>query len=106
MMNFGTNADTICALSTANGMGAIAVVRVSGPQAIAVMNQVFSKDITQAESHTAHFGDYKPYLYYAIKSTEGNKNFDAVEVKSDKLLKKISSVDKRELDFAKNILRN
>ena len=55
-MNFGTNADTICALSTANGMGAIAVVRVSGPRAIAIVNAVFSKDITKVESHTAHFG--------------------------------------------------
>jgi tRNA modification GTPase len=58
-MNFGTNADTICALSTANGMGAIAVVRVSGPQAIAIVNAVFSKDITKVESHSAHFGVLK-----------------------------------------------
>jgi tRNA modification GTPase len=58
-MNFGTNADTICALSTANGMGAIAVVRVSGPQAISIVNSVFSKDITKVESHSAHFGVLK-----------------------------------------------
>lgn len=55
-MNFGTNADTICALSTASGMGAIAVVRVSGPKAIAIVNTVFSKNIADAASHTAHFG--------------------------------------------------
>jgi len=55
-MNFGINADTICALSTATGMGAIAVVRVSGPQSITIVNQIFSKDIAKAESHTAHFG--------------------------------------------------
>lgn len=58
-MNFGTNADTICALSTASGMGAIAVVRVSGSKAIAIVNQIFSKDISNAESHTAHFGILK-----------------------------------------------
>ncbi len=58
-MNFGTNADTICALSTASGMGAIAVVRVSGPKAKAIVNEVFSKDIAQVESHTAHFGVLK-----------------------------------------------
>lgn len=55
-MNFGPHADTICALSTANGMGAIAVVRVSGPRALAIVNAVFSKDIAYAASHTAHFG--------------------------------------------------
>ncbi len=58
-MNFGTNADTICALSTANGMGAIAVVRVSGPKALAIVNSVFSKNIAGAASHTAHFGVLK-----------------------------------------------
>jgi len=58
-MNFGTKADTICALSTANGMGAIAVVRVSGPLAIAIVNAVFSKNIADAASHTAHFGVLK-----------------------------------------------
>lgn len=58
-MNFGTNADTICALSTASGMGAIAVVRVSGTKAIAIVNEIFSKDISNAESHSAHFGVLK-----------------------------------------------
>lgn len=58
-MNFGPHADTICALSTANGMGAIAVVRVSGPQALAIVNAVFSKNITDSASHTAHFGVLK-----------------------------------------------
>ena len=58
-MNFGPHADTICALSTANGMGAIAVVRVSGPKALAIVNLVFSKNITNAASHTAHFGVLK-----------------------------------------------
>lgn len=58
-MNFGPHADTICALSTANGMGAIAVVRVSGPKALAIVNTVFSKNIADAASHTAHFGVLK-----------------------------------------------
>lgn len=56
MMNFGEHADTICALSTPNGMGAIAVIRISGPKAINLVGSVFSKNIAQATSHTAHFG--------------------------------------------------
>lgn len=48
--------DTICALSTAPGMGAIAVIRVSGPEAIALVNRLFSKDLGEAASHTAHYG--------------------------------------------------
>lgn len=49
-------ADTICALSTANGMGAIAVIRVSGKEALTITSAIFSKDLTTKESHTAHFG--------------------------------------------------
>ena len=35
--------DTICALSTANGMGAIAMIRVSGERAFEIVSSVFSK---------------------------------------------------------------
>ena len=37
--------DTICALSTANGIGAIAVIRVSGEQALEIVSSIFSKDL-------------------------------------------------------------
>ncbi|PKR80370.1 tRNA uridine-5-carboxymethylaminomethyl(34) synthesis GTPase MnmE [Brumimicrobium salinarum] len=48
--------DTICALSTANGVGAIAVIRVSGDEALALTSKIFSKDLTKVDSHTVHFG--------------------------------------------------
>jgi tRNA modification GTPase len=49
--------DTIIALSTPAGTGAIAVIRLSGSQAIRIVNQFFKgKDLTQQASHTAHFG--------------------------------------------------
>ena len=48
------NNDTICALSTANGMGAIAVIRVSGEQALEIVSSIFSKDLGLVD--TAHFG--------------------------------------------------
>ena len=49
--------DPIAALATAPGIGAIAVVRVSGEGAIAIVNRMFrGKDLTQQASHTAHFG--------------------------------------------------
>ncbi len=56
-MNYiGKNNDTICALSTANGMGAIAVIRVSGEKAFDIVSSIFSKDLNQVGTHTAHFG--------------------------------------------------
>lgn len=49
--------DTIIALSTPVGEGAIGVIRLSGKEAISLVNQVFfGKDLTQQSSHTLHFG--------------------------------------------------
>ena len=48
--------DTIAAISTAQGIGAISIVRVSGSDAIKIVNDIFSKDIMNALSHTIHYG--------------------------------------------------
>jgi tRNA modification GTPase len=53
--------DTICAITTASGMGAIAVIRVSGTEAFPICDKFFqaasaSKSLVQAASHTALFG--------------------------------------------------
>ncbi|MFP9114428.1 tRNA uridine-5-carboxymethylaminomethyl(34) synthesis GTPase MnmE [Flavobacterium sp. RHBU_3] len=52
--------DTIAALATAPGSGAIAVIRISGPNAITIASSVFrsvsGKDITKQKSHTLHLG--------------------------------------------------
>ena len=49
--------DTIVALATAPGIGAIAVVRLSGPQSIELVAGVFSKkNLISKASHTVHFG--------------------------------------------------
>ncbi|MCB0381437.1 MAG: tRNA uridine-5-carboxymethylaminomethyl(34) synthesis GTPase MnmE, partial [Flavobacteriales bacterium] len=49
--------DTICALATASGIGAIAVIRLSGADAITICNKCFyGKDLTTVDSHTIHFG--------------------------------------------------
>ena len=55
------NNDTICAIATPHGMGAIAVVRVSGPEAISIVSQVFrqnDKPFIQENvvSHKAYYG--------------------------------------------------
>ena len=48
--------DPICALATANGMGAIAVIRVSGAGAKALVSKGFSKDLSALSSHSVHLG--------------------------------------------------
>ena len=56
--------DTICALATPPG-GAIAVVRVSGPDAVAITGSIFSKPLEKAEGYSLHFGE--------IKDMDGNE---------------------------------
>jgi len=49
--------ETIVALATPNGIGAIAVIRLSGLDAINIANSVWKgKDLTKQASHTIHFG--------------------------------------------------
>jgi len=54
------NNDSIVALATASGTGAIAIIRVSGKDAIGIANSVFksikNKDLTLQKSHTLHLG--------------------------------------------------
>lgn len=48
--------DTIAAISTALGVGAISIIRVSGPESIPIVDQIFSKSLIDAQSHTIHYG--------------------------------------------------
>ena len=49
--------DTIAAISTALGVGAISIIRVSGKDSIPIVNKIFKgKDLTQVSSHTIHYG--------------------------------------------------
>lgn len=49
--------DTICAISTPPGVGGIAVIRISGPQAIEIAERIWSgTPLTQAKARTLHTG--------------------------------------------------
>ena len=55
--------DTIVALATASGVGAIAVIRVSGPDAISLVNNCFQsvkaqKSLCDQKTHTLHLGHF------------------------------------------------
>ena len=50
--------DTICALATPNGLGAIGVVRVSGKDAVRIVGTHFSRTLTDKQTHTVHFGTF------------------------------------------------
>ena len=48
--------DTICAISTSSGIGAISIVRITGPEAIDIVDKVFSGNLKNKETHTIHYG--------------------------------------------------
>ena len=63
--------DNICAISTPLGVGAISIIRVSGPQSINIVNSIFEgKDLTKVKSHTINYGFI----------SENGKNVDEVLV--------------------------
>jgi tRNA modification GTPase len=68
--NLSTWNDTIVALATAPGVGAIAVIRLSGFNAIDIVDSVFSKHLDNKKSHTVHYG----------KIMEGTQVIDEVVV--------------------------
>ena len=51
--------DTIATISTALGVGAISIIRVSGPESIEIVNKIFTKDLLNIESHTINYGYIK-----------------------------------------------
>ncbi len=51
--------DTICAIATAPGIGAISIIRVSGKEALDIVTKIFSKDLKKAKSHILLYG----YIY-------------------------------------------
>ncbi len=49
--------DTIVAISTALGTGAISIIRLSGSESLNIVNSIFKgKDLTKVDSHTIHYG--------------------------------------------------
>ena len=48
--------DTIAAISTAQGVGAISIVRISGDEALEIVNKIFDQDIKKYKSNTINYG--------------------------------------------------
>lgn len=51
--------DTIVAISTTTGVGAISIIRLSGPESLEIVSKVFTKDLSKVPSHTIHYGHIK-----------------------------------------------
>ena len=51
--------DTIVAISSSAGAGAISIIRLSGSDALNIASKVFTKDLTEVDTHTMHYGYIK-----------------------------------------------
>ena len=70
-MNGILNQDTICAIATANGVGALGIIRLSGNSAVEIAAKCFKgSDLLKAKSHTVHYGFI----------VDGNEQIDEVMV--------------------------
>jgi len=56
-MNNIFSENTICAIATGSVTSAIAIIRVSGNEAIQIANTIFSKDLKNTKSHTVIYGN-------------------------------------------------
>lgn len=82
--------DTICAISTALGVGAISIIRVSGPDAIKLVAPLFDgKDLNSVDSHTVHYGHIvknseiiDEVLVTVLKSPKTYTMEDTIEINS------------------------
>ena len=50
--------DTIAAIATPPGEGGVAIIRISGPNAVAVADRVFNGKVSSYPTHTAHYGHF------------------------------------------------
>ena len=81
--------DTICAIATSQGVGAIAIIRISGEDSIKVVNKIFKgKDLEKVESHTINYGHI----------TDGDKIIDEVLVSVMKAPKTFTAEDTVEIN--------
>lgn len=48
--------DTIVAISTALGVGAISIIRLSGEESINIVNKIFDRNLSKFDSHTINYG--------------------------------------------------
>ena len=80
--------DTICAISTSQGVGAIAIIRVSGSESINIVNSIFKgKDLTKVKSHSINYGyivdkdkEIDEVLVSVMKSPKTFTTEDTVEI--------------------------
>ncbi len=82
--------DTIAALATPSGVGAIGVIRISGPESIPIVNGLFNgKNLEEVQTHTVHLGTIRDnstvideVLVMLFKGPHSYTKEDVIEISS------------------------
>lgn len=78
--------DTIAAISTALSEGAVSIVRVSGSDAIEIVNRLFSRDLTKMNANSINYGmivdpeNGKPVDEVLVSVFKGPKSYTAEDI--------------------------
>ena len=89
------NQDTICAIATANGVGALGIIRLSGAEAVSIAQRCFKgANLQEAASHTVHYG----YIVDGKSREPGGKN----QEEREKMMDNAQETDDSQESRAKN----
>ena len=87
-MHYSISDETICAIITPQGSGAVATIRLSGKNALSIGDKIFArKKISEQQTHTVHFGELKDnnrlideVLVSIFKSPKSYTGEDVIEI--------------------------
>ena len=87
-MHYSISDETICAIITPQGSGAVATIRLSGKNALSIGDKIFArKKISEQQTHTVHFGELKDnnrlideVLVAIFKSPKSYTGEDVIEI--------------------------
>lgn len=81
--------DTIAAIATAVGTSAVNIIKISGPDAISIVNKIFTKDLTKLSSNTINYGYIKDngetideVLVSIFRNPNSSTGEDVIEINS------------------------
>ena len=87
-MEINMNSDTIAAIATAMSPSGIGIIRISGDEALAVIDRIYcsknsNKKLSECKSHTIHYGyiyDYNEVMVLIMKAPNSYTREDTVEI--------------------------
>ena len=88
MTKFNEDFDSICAISSPQGKGGVALIRISGPNSILIVDKIFSKSIKESKGYQIFYGkiinlgkDIDDVLLTVFKNPQSFTGEDTIEIR-------------------------